>query len=99
MRLRRDAGADLGEVQAHHVGVGGRQHQRRARAARRADRAEEVGPGIALVAGRDGTRTAFGPDAGERALLANAGLVLPPELQRPSAGVLWQPFVYEGGKA
>ena len=54
---------------------------------------------MALVAGRDGTRTAFGPDAGERALLANASLVLPPELERLAAGVLRQPLVYEGGKA
>ena len=54
---------------------------------------------MALVAGRDRARAALGPEAGERALLANASLVLPPEFQRPPAGVLWQPLVYEGGKA
>jgi hypothetical protein len=99
MRVRGNAGADLGEVQVHHVGIGRRQHQPRARAARWADRAEQVGPGIALVAGRDRARAALGPEAGERALLANASLVLPPELQRLSASVLRQSLVYEGGEA
>ena len=40
----------------------------------------------------------FGPDAGQRALLADPRLILPSELQRLAAGVLWQGRVYEGGE-
>jgi hypothetical protein len=54
---------------------------------------------MALIVGRDRARAALGPDPGQRALLANASLVLPPELQRLAAGMLRQPLVYEGGKA
>jgi hypothetical protein len=54
---------------------------------------------MALVTGRDRARAALGPNTGERALLANASLVLPPELERLSASVLRQPLVYEGGEA
>jgi hypothetical protein len=38
-------------MQVHHLGVGERQDERGTGAACRADCAEQVGPGIALVAG------------------------------------------------
>src|SRR5215207_3533089 len=98
MGARGDVGADLGQVQVHHVGVGERQHERGASAAGWADRAEQVGPGIALVPRRRRPGAALGPHPGQRALLADAGLVLPPEFQRLAAGALRQRRVYEGGE-
>jgi hypothetical protein len=70
--------ADLLEMQVHRLGVGIRQHQSRADLATRADSAEYVGPFAALIARGGRTAAALGPDAGQRALLANAGFILPP---------------------
>ena len=56
----------------------------------RTDRAEQVGPGVAAVAGRPGPGAAPRPDPGQRALLADAGLILEPDLDRLAAGVLGQ---------
>src|ERR1700747_76757 len=53
-------------------------------AARRADGAEQVGPGEPPVALDPRTRAALGPDAGQRALLANAGFILKPDFDRPA---------------
>jgi hypothetical protein len=55
----------------------------------RADRAEDIGPVVALIAGGRGPRAALGPEPGQRSLLADAGPVLPPELKRLAAGMLW----------
>jgi hypothetical protein len=98
MRARRDLAADLGEVEVHGSGVGVRQHEPGPDAAGGADRAEEVGPGIAAILRGGGARTALGPDAGERALLANAGLVLQPDLDRLAASLGRQDGLYEGGE-
>jgi len=49
----------------------------------RADGAEQVGPGEPPVAPDARTRAALGPDAGQRALLANAGFILEPDFDRP----------------
>src|SRR3984893_11395247 len=53
-------------------------------AARRADGAEQVGPGEPPVALDTRTRAALGPDAGQRALLADAGFILKPDFDRPA---------------
>lgn len=98
VRPGRDTCADLIEVQAHHLGVGKRQHQPSSGATARADRTEDVGPRIALIAGCRGSRAALGPDPGQGSLLTDPGLVLPPEFERLAAGVLWQRLVYEGGE-
>ena len=89
VRSGGDIRADLREVEIHHLGVGERQHQRGPDAAGRADRTEDIGPIVALIAGGRGPRAALGPDPGQGSLLADAGLVLPPELKRLAAGVLW----------
>jgi hypothetical protein len=47
-----------------------------------ADRAEQIGPGEATTAHGARARAAFGPNAGQRALLADTGFVLPPDLNR-----------------
>ena len=98
MGAGRHVGADLGQVWVHHVGIGGGQDQGGSDAASRAYRAKQVSPGTALIAGRWGPGAALGPNSGQRALLADAGLVLPPELQRLAAGVLWQCCAYKGGE-
>jgi hypothetical protein len=69
-------GADLGQVQCHHPGVGAGQHQAGSEPAGRADGTEQVCPLVALVARCRRPGATLGPNAGERALLADAGLVL-----------------------
>jgi hypothetical protein len=41
----------------------------------RTGRAKQVGPVVALVVRRAGPRSTLGPDAGQRALLADPGLI------------------------
>ena len=55
-------------------------------ASRRADRTEQIGPLVALIAWRGRSRAAFGPDPGQAALLANPRLVLPPQLGLAARG-------------
>ena len=62
----------------------GRPDPRGAGAARRADGAEQGGPGEPPVARDPRTRAALGPDAGPRALLANAGFLRKPDFARPA---------------
>jgi hypothetical protein len=87
---RGNGAGDLGEVQVHRPGIGERQHQRGAGAAGRTGRAEEVGPLFAGVADHARQGAAPGPDSGEGALLADARLVLDPDLERLVAGLLRQ---------
>ena len=90
MRIRRDVGGDFDGVQVHHTGIGEWRYVGGAGAAGRASGAQDVRPRIASVARRYGSGATFGPYPGQRALLADAGFVLPPELQRLAAGVLGQ---------
>ena len=76
----RDGAGDLVEVQLHRLGVGEWQRQRGAGAASRTDGAEQIGALVALVGGLAGPRSAPGPLAYEAVLLADAGLVLEPDL-------------------
>ena len=75
-----DGLGDLHEVQVHCLGVAGRQDQGRALALLGADRAEDVGGGGALIAGRTWACAALRPSAGDLVLLADASLVLKPNL-------------------
>lgn len=78
--------ADLVQMHLHGGDVCARQHEGGADAARRADRAEEVGVLVALV-GRQGWTRAFpGPDAGAAVLLAQSGFILEPDLDRRILG-------------
>ena len=71
--------ADRSEMQRHGLGVGGRHNQARSDAALRTRRAEQVDPVVALVVRRAGSGSTLGPDAGQRALLADPGLILEPD--------------------
>ena len=72
MRASRHMAADLNQMQVHRLGIGLRQDKGCAGAARRTDRAEDVGPAIALIARRRGSGALFRPDVGQAALLADA---------------------------
>ena len=87
MRARRDMAADLNQMQVHRLGIGLGQDKGGAGAARRTDRAEDVGPVIALIARRRRPGALFRPDVGQAALLADACFILPPELDRLAAGL------------
>ena len=82
MAVGRDDASDLGEVQVHRLGVGLGQDERGAEIARGTDRAEQIGPIVALIARRAWPAAALGPDAGQRPLLADARFVLPPQFDR-----------------
>ena len=77
---RGDFGGDLGEVEAHRLGVARWQDETGALALLRADGPEDVGRGGALVMRRTGARSAPGPAAGDLVLLADARLVGEPDL-------------------
>jgi len=76
----RDGLGNLREVQVHCLGVAGRQDQRRALALLRADRAEDVGGGGALITRRAGAGATLRPAAGDLILLTDTRLVLEPNL-------------------
>src|SRR5688572_28894020 len=77
---RRHLGCDLGEVQVHGYGVAGRQNQGSSLAFARADRAEDVGRGRALIVRCRGPRAPPDPPARNLVLLADARLVREPDL-------------------
>src|ERR1700730_16962570 len=81
---RADASADFSQVFVHGLDADCRHDQRGTGAARRADGAEEVGPGEPPVALDPRARAAPGPDAGQRALMADAGFILKPDFNRPA---------------
>jgi hypothetical protein len=66
-------------VELHHVGVGIGKRQGRSDAPRWADRAEQIGVGVALIGGLPWPRSAPGPLANKAVLLADPGLVFKPD--------------------
>lgn len=76
---------DFGKVQVHRLGVAKGQNKPGACALARADRAEDIGRGGALVMRRAGARTPLCPTPRDLVLLANPSLVLEPDLYRGSA--------------
>ena len=93
-----DGGADLGEMCLHRLGVAIRHDQPGALALRRADGAEYVGPFGALVVRCPGAGAAPCPAAGDLVLLADARLVLKPDLYLSARGVLGTDLRQEGGE-
>src|SRR5215204_6269607 len=80
MGSRRHLGCDLGQVQVHGFGVAGRQDQSSSLALARADGAEDVGRGRALIVWCRGPRPPPGPPPRDLILLADARLVREPDL-------------------
>lgn len=98
MRAGCDLGADLGEVRAGGLGADMRQDESGRGAAVGADGAEQPDGVMTVVARDGGSCAALGPDVGERALLADAGLVLEPDLDRLVARRRRQDGRYEVGE-
>ena len=84
----RHLAADGLQMQRHGLGVRGRHDQARCDATLRTGRAEQVGPVVALVVRRAGPRSTLGPDAGQRALLTDPGLILEPDFDRLAFGAI-----------
>ena len=80
MGSRRHLGCDLGQVQVHGLGVAGRQDQGGSLALTRADGAEDVGRGGALIVWCRGPRAPPCPPPRDLVLLADARLVGEPDL-------------------
>ena len=80
MRARRDVEGDLLEMHAHRLAVATGHDDAGGLAFSGADRAEEPCGGPPLILGRRGAGAAPGPTPGELGHLADAGLVLPPQL-------------------
>ena len=85
MGVSGDVQGYLVEMQLHSVGVGEGQRQPCAHAPRRTDGAKEIGTLVALVRGLDRPRSPPGPLSDKAVLLADAGLVLEPDLDLPLA--------------
>jgi len=80
MSAWRYGGGDFLEVQRHALGIAAGQDQGGALALGRTDRAENVGGRGALILRGGWARPAPRPAAGDAVLLADARLVLPPQL-------------------
>ncbi len=86
-------------VRFHRLEVHLWHHDRSADAAVRADRAEDVGRRVASIARCTRTRTPAGPNTGQGALLAHAGFVAEPDLDRRAVGVGADRVLYQISKA
>ena len=81
-----DRFADGFKVQGHDLGIGFGHHEGCGDGAAGAGGAEEIGPTVSLIPGGARAGAAPGPDARQGALLADAGFVLEPYLDRLAAG-------------
>ena len=84
MRAPGHRSGDLVEMGLHGVGVGEGHGEGCADAPCRADRSKEIGAFVALVGGLARPRSAPGPLPDKAVLLADAGLILEPEFDRPA---------------
>ena len=82
MATSRYLSADSSEMQRHSFGVGCGHDQTCCDATLRTGRTEQVGPIVASVVRRAGSRSTLGPDAGQRPLLADPGFILEPDFDR-----------------
>jgi hypothetical protein len=69
-------------MELHRLGVGERQRERRSDASGGTNGAEEIGALIALIGRLAGPRSSPGPLPHEAVLLADAGFILEPDLER-----------------
>ena len=93
----RNLGGDLGEMQAHRLGMTVRQHECRPLALLGTDSAEDVGRRGALVARRAGAGAAPGPTAGDLVLLADTGFVGEPDFYIGRCDVLRRGDFFQAG--
>lgn len=81
-----DSGGNLVDVELHGLGIGEGQRQAGTDAPGRADGAEQIGAFVALVGGLYRPCAASGSLPNQAVLLADASLVLEPDLDRLSTG-------------
>ena len=86
MGPRRHLAADLGQMHAHRLTVAMGHDEPSAFPFSRTDGANDPGRCPTQIAGRYWSGSAFGPAPGEFGLLADPGLVLPPQLYRRTFG-------------
>jgi hypothetical protein len=99
MLAGRDLGSDLGEMQAHRLGVAVRQHECCALALTGTNGAEDIGRRGALIVRRAGAAAAPGPAAGDLVLLTDPGFVSEPDFYVGTCDVLCRgDFLQAGGK-
>ena len=79
--------ADGVEMQPHDLGIGFGRDDGCSNGAAWASGSEEIGPTVALIPRRAWAGSAFGPDAGQGALLADAGFVLEPDFDWLATGL------------
>jgi len=82
VRALCDMTRDFIEMKLHGGGVDEGQGERRALAARRADRAEEIGVFVAMIGRLAWPRAALGPLPNKAVLLADASFILKPDFDR-----------------
>jgi hypothetical protein len=99
MGARRDLHGDFGEVQVHRLGVAVGQDERCAFAVLRADGAENIGRGGALIGGGRGPRSTLCPAPGDFVLLADTRFVGEPDLYALRRDVFFaRDFIQARGK-
>lgn len=97
MLARRDLGGDLGEVQAHRLGVTVRQHECRALALLGTDSSEDVGRRGALIVWCTGPAATRGPAAGDLVLLTYPGLISEPDFDISEGDVFLSGDFFQAG--
>jgi hypothetical protein len=85
--------ADFCEVFVHGIGIDGWHDQGRTDAARRTDGTKQISPVEPAIAQRPRPAAALGPNACQRALLTNPGLILKPDLYRALGSALTKGFL------
>jgi len=98
MSARHNGTADLIEVRRHRLGIGAGQDKSCGTGPVGTDRSEEIGPFVALVARRGRACAAPCPPSGQASLLANAGFILEPDLDRLCLGGVRQRAIDEVGE-
>ncbi len=89
---------DLRQMLIHRFHIGARQDQPGGTGAFGTDRAEQIGPFVALVPRRLGARPAPRPAPRQAAFLADARFVLKPDLDRLLFGALRYDGIDKGGE-
>ena len=87
MRALGDGAGNFCQVSVHGLRVRVGHDQRGGRSALGTDGPEDVGGGVAGIAGRAGAAAPRGPDAGQRTLLADPRFILKPHLQGLAPGM------------
>jgi hypothetical protein len=98
MGLSADLLTNLGQVYGHRRAADPGHDDGGAHGTARADRTENVGGGMAVVANRRRTGAPQGPQIGQRAVLADARLILEPDLDPLAGGRRRQDLRYASGK-